>query len=673
MASAFVADNPLGPGTYMGMNSLFPRSYGKEFHTNDLMKQASAVWLRNSNDTFDGTVNADGWITGPGTATTHNQVVVLSNSRAGMLPLGDYVMTWDGTGDCDLITTGTMAIGTPAVTANRKVYTVTDWGADDKLYLRIPIASTDVTNVQLCHIDYEGTCQLGDANVFYHRFLEEASKFKGGIFRPMNLIGANHKKSRSTWAGRKPATYRTWADRYVDGDTEHAELGWPIEALVELQNTLQTPMWYCLNTEYDDASVTSYAQYIAQNSTAGLLSVFETGNEVWNSLFVANAYAQAQGLLDVAATRYVTLSGMADSAFNGNYIQSQFGELGATFDTTASTTHMFRRESGGTFYCLYHSTVTGDWEAAEVGSDPDGWVNSESVTTVKSETVTSADDTWTEDSTIGPDAGDANVDYYSAYKPGNSEAFPYWPWYVKRGGQMMDLVQAAFEAEGRGADLAKYCGLQIGSAESKNSIDVDVSETPGLDTPVPGYTKFDALGGAWYMGNGVLYEPQYSNNGAADDAPGSLREGATKNTINMTDQEIFDYLDQILDTYEQNVATATSWAWWANEIKTVRGKEMWGYEGGHHITRGVTQTTRTDEIIALTYDDPRAAALWGKMVTTAYLYFDVLEAFVWVQDENRDDNAWGHFATYADSEDYDNNPRLQGFGEMIGLRRTRSI
>jgi hypothetical protein len=44
-----------------------------------------------------------------------------------------------------------------------------------------------------------------------------------------------------------------------------------------------------------------------------------------------------------------------------------------------------------------------------------------------------------------------------------------------------------------------------------------------------------------------------------------------------------------------------------------------------------------------------------------------------VQDENRDDNAWGHFATYADSEDYDNNPRLQGFGEMIGLRRTRSI
>lgn len=474
------------------MNTIQPRDYVAECATNDLMKASRVDWVQNDWTAFDGTLDSDGWVTGAGTAPIANYLVVVSNTFAGMFPTGNYVLTWDGTGqDVSVVGTGTVDLGTPTVATNRIVYPIADWGSADLLYLKILNASTDVTNVQFCHEDYEGDCQIGDNNTFDSRYLAEARKFKGPR-RMMNAYAANHKKSRSTWSGRKPVTYRTWSSVDTLGDTEHAEMGWPIEAMVQLQNELQLPMWHCLNMEYDDESVTSICQYLAQNVDDGLKIILEPGNEVWNfALGPSYAYAQAQGLLDVAATRNVTLASMSDPDFDGVYIQSQFGELGATFDTTASTTHMFRRESGGTFYCLYHSTITGDWEAAEVATDPDGWVNTEAVTTVKSETVTAADDTWTEDSTIGPDEGDANVTYDSAYW---NEAYPSWDWYAKRGAQMMDLAVAAFAAEGRSDNLVRYLGLQSGSPESKIALDMDVAAVYGLDTPVLAYTKYDAVG-----------------------------------------------------------------------------------------------------------------------------------------------------------------------------------
>lgn len=672
MASNFIDDNPVGPGAQMGMNTIQPRDYIAEYATNDLIKTSRVDWVQDDWTAFDGTLDANGWITAPGTAGTANYAVFISESFAGMFPTGNYVLTWDGTGqDVSVVGTGTVALGTPTVNTNRIVYPVTSWGSGNIVYLKILNASTDVTNVQFCHEDYEGDCQIGDNNTFDPRYLTEARKFKGPR-RVMNAYGANHKENRSTWAGRTPSTYRTWATKDTDGDATHAEMGWPIEALVQLQNELQLPMWYVINIEYTDDAVTSLCQYLAQNVDDGLKVILEPGNEVWNaSLSPAYEFAQEQGLLDVAATRNVTLSGMADSDFDGLYIQSQRGELGATFDSTASTTHLFRRESGGTYYALYHSTVTGNWEAAEVSTDPDDWTNGVSVTTVKSETVTANDDTWTEDSTIGPDEADANVTYDSAY---DNEIYPSWDWHAKRGAQMMDLAVAAFAAEGRGDNLVRFLGLQSGSTESKNALDMDVATVYGRDTPVLAYTKFDAAGPGFYVGGKMLAEPQYSNNGAADDAAGSLKEGATMNTINMTDQECFDYANQICDTWQQSVGNQWSWAWWKNEIVTLRGLEMWGYEGGPHMYRtGISQTTRTDEIIDLFYNDSRTSDLFHNIVATASQYFNVLCWFTWVDSQDAANGGWGVPTSYALSEDYDNNPRLEGFGEAVGLRATRSI
>jgi hypothetical protein len=564
MTTTFSIPNPRtnGKGYLPGMNTLFNTDYGREVPFNNLMKQARDVWLRNSNDTFDGTLDSNGYITAPGTAVAHNQVVVISASRAGMLPTGNYVLTWSGTGDCELVATGTLSIGSPTTSTNRKVYNITDWGDGDLLYFRVPIASTDVTDVVICHEDYEGTCGPGGANEFYQPFLDVYADFPGGI-RFMNWQATNQLDGWSAWSNRKPDSYRTYTHgAFDDGTGRHAMPGVPLSACVRLQNKLGVPGWYCIPHEYDDSSVTSWGQYLVDNVNEELKIAIEYSNETWNGGFVQNSYAQTQGLAEQAAT--------------------------GRFDD-------------------------------------------------------------------------------------QNPSFPFWPWAAYRSTQCKRIIEPLFVAAGTDDRVTFVLGLQVGSNESKNALDCHVEVNYGVDAHEKPEDHHDSATVAFYWGNALLAEPQYSNNGLADNAASSLKDGATKNTVNMTKEEVYQFFES-LDAYESTLDGSTRWADWEARIVTTGGMEMLGYEGQHHVVcvGGVAGEAPAQTIVGY-YEEER----WGDVTLTMLRSaldngFGTLMHFVAIEKTDPD-GYWGLAPTYADWDDIETYQRLRAVKHFAGLTNSRGV
>ena len=675
MTSTFSTINPRtnGRGYNPGMNTLFNLDYGREVPFNNLMKQSRDVWKRNASDTFDGTLDANGYITDGGTALTHNQVVIISSSIANMLPHGTYVLTWAGTGTPSLVKTGTMSVTETSSVSGRKTYSITDWGDEDTLYLRVPVADTDITDVVLCHEDYEGTCGPGEANEFYQPFLDVYSDFTGGI-RFMNWQAMNRQSGWDSWADRKPDSYRTYTHGAFDtGAGRHAQPGVPLSACVRMQNLLGVPAWYCIPAEYDDSSVSSWGQYLVDNVNSELKIAIEYGNETWNSGFPANAYAQAQGLLEVANSRYITLASMADSNFDGDYFQSNNGEVsGGSFDTTNAAFNVFKRESGGTTYVLYHNQISDNWEVASSTSDPDTWTNLQSVTLGTPETVCAGDTAWTENSTTGPDEGDANVTATSRFSNQN-EAFPFWPWSAYRSTQCKRIIEPLFVADGTDDRVTFVLGMQVGNNASKNALDAHVEVNFGVDAYEKPEDHHDSATIAFYWGNSLLAEPQYSNNGLADNDAGSLADGATKNTVNMSKEEVYQFFES-LDAYESTLDGSTRWADWENRIVTQGGMEMLGYEGQHHVVcvGGVAGEAPAQTIVGY-YEEER----WGDVTLTMLRSaldngFGTLMHFVAIEKTDPD-GYWGLAPTYADWDDIETYQRLRAVKHFAGLTNKRNI
>jgi hypothetical protein len=542
------------------MNTQYNLDYGREFPFNNLMKQSRDVWLRNSNDTFDGTIDSNGYVTGPGTAVAYNQVVVISGSTAGMLPLGNYVLTWTGTGDCSMESTGTMAIGTPTTSTNRKEYAITDWGDSDVLYFRVPIAATDVTDVVFCHEDYEGTCGPGEADEFYSEFVNLYSDFQGGI-RFMNWQATNEKDGWTDWSTRRDEDYRTYTHgAFDDGTGRVNEPGVPLEVCVRMQNLLQVPGWYCIPHEYTDAAVDSFADLIVANVDKSLKVGIEYSNETWNSGFVQYSYVQAQGLIEQAATGRFTAQ---------------------------------------------------------------------------------------------------------------NASFPSWAWSAWRSAQMMQIVEPIFAAAGLGDNLVRIIGCQVGSGEAKKALDTDCAEVYGVDPLDEAYNYHDSASPAFYWGNTTLSETQWSNNGAADDA--GTKDGATKNTINMSKEELYTWWESLY-TYESTVGTTTSWAWWENEIVTTRGLEMLGYEGQHHVVcvGGVAGVAAAQTIVGY-YEEERFGNVTRDMMNCAVENgFGALFVFIAVAKTDAD-GYWGLVPKYSDWDDIATYQRLRAVKQVAGLTNNRGI
>jgi len=532
-------------GPKPGMNTLFVIDYGREVAFSNLIRMGRMEWVYNfGQSNADVTLDASGNLETSGTlGTNRNGFVIISASTSGLLETGDYVLTWEGAGSPILVATNGISISLKSSAANRKVYTISDWGDLDVLYFYINNEDTgNVLNPVLCYIDYEGTCGPGEENEFYPPAVAAYEPYKHCI-RFMNWQATNNKSTWSSWDTRKTEDYITYSYGAYDSDGvgEPVEPGVPLEVCIRFQNKLQATGWYCIPHEYDGSSVSAFCEMLADNVDPGLKVILEYSNEVWNSGFPQNDWAQTEGLAEQAATGRFTAQ---------------------------------------------------------------------------------------------------------------NASFPFWAWTAYHSASCMDIASGIFADRGRADDLVRVLGCQVGSTESKKALDTDIAVEFGVDTPVSAYTHHDAASPAFYWGNAILAEPFFSDNGASGDA--NTRDGLSANTVNLwASGTLWGSVRNGTIPYESDVNQSTSWAWWANEIKTVRGLEMYGYEGNHHVASvGSVENDPVASAIILDYETEDFANLTRDFHLLAEnLGFDLLAHFVLIEkDDQKARGYWGYLPTLSSLE-----------------------
>ena len=326
-SAAALTTGPVRSGAALNLGAL--DYYATELPTIDVMKRAGA-WLTqcsgsncsgfatagaSSWDTLEESaldVDANGWIRSlPASSdTTHKyRSVTTMLSASGALPLGRYIVRYDGAGSIsysgatrassstgrdvvDITSTGNVWMTITATTSgnylrNIRVYLPGGACANDfTVYAASAAACTSATGAYVPFESFPAT------QVWNPQFLQDV---KG--FRALRFLDWGHTNTSpaKTWADRTPPTARTWT-----GPT-----GAPLEAMLDLANAVQADAWINLPTYVND----DYAAQLGKLAAAHLSGVskldLEYSNEPWNYAFGASGWmlnqAKAKWPAQVAA------------------------------------------------------------------------------------------------------------------------------------------------------------------------------------------------------------------------------------------------------------------------------------------------------------------------------------------------------------------------------------
>ena len=195
-------------------------------------------------------------------------------------PTDQYVLTYDGTATVSLMNSKIIS-----QTAGKVVFEYT--GADGSspnvytTFTKLDPANP-VGHVHLVRADQQDLFNAGE--IFNPDFVAKASQW--GVLRFMDW-GATNDSGTVNWSSRTTLDDATWTT-FAHSD------GVPLEAMVKLANEAHVDMWYNLPTKAGDDYVRNALTYIRDNLDPALKVHVEWSNEVWNSSFAANGYAQDQ-------------------------------------------------------------------------------------------------------------------------------------------------------------------------------------------------------------------------------------------------------------------------------------------------------------------------------------------------------------------------------------------
>lgn len=250
------------PTLALGLNGIDDWSTEKPFI--DLIKQAR-TW-RNAAAIvgipgIEAYQDANGWLTEMPAGVS---AVVLTLDGSSRLPVGTYVLTWEGTGTVS-VTNG----ANPVVTDHRIEFTkplITT-----SLYPTISSIDTEdpPKNLRLFLKKYEAL--LDDGEIFNPDFLEVVQDARQ--LRYMDPMKTN-------WS-----TQEEWADRPTPADYTYSWRGMPVDVMVALANKTGTDPYFTLPHLATDEYIREFATYIRDNLNPGLVAYVAYSNELWNFQF----------------------------------------------------------------------------------------------------------------------------------------------------------------------------------------------------------------------------------------------------------------------------------------------------------------------------------------------------------------------------------------------------
>jgi Ca2+-binding RTX toxin-like protein len=192
----------------------------------------------------------------------------------------EYVLTYDGTA-------GKIGMANVKIVSQTAGQIVFDYvGGDTRPDVFVSFSQLDpnnpIGNVHLVRADQQDLFNAGE--IFNPAFVAKVAQM--GVVRMMDWGNTNDSEPVS-WATRTTLADAAWSKQTTTD-------GVPIEAMVQLANEAHVDLWYNVPTTADNTYVTNALTYIRDHLAPGLKVQVEYSNEVWNTSFAANTYAQTQ-------------------------------------------------------------------------------------------------------------------------------------------------------------------------------------------------------------------------------------------------------------------------------------------------------------------------------------------------------------------------------------------
>ncbi len=206
-------------------------------------------------------------------------------SAGGHLPVGDYVLLYDGEGD--FYFRGEMT--TLTATAGRKTFRV---HGIDNLYLDIDYSKqgNHLRNFRLVRPEDEATYA---AQPFYQPFLDKLCPFN-----PIRFMD---------WQVTNASTLVNWSDRAKPNDrSQTMRNGVSYEHIIQLGNTLNRDVWVCVPHKASDDYIRQMARLFRDGLKPHINVFIEYSNEVWNWQFEQAHWVNANGNQNISYPRQYT-------------------------------------------------------------------------------------------------------------------------------------------------------------------------------------------------------------------------------------------------------------------------------------------------------------------------------------------------------------------------------
>ncbi len=263
-----------GPGAArVGMNLSGPVDWNTELPLVDVFR-LSRPWISQR--------RGAGWGKGPPLALDrHGRVkrlepdcwaeTLLCSIEGGHYPSGKYTVLYEGRGK---LTFG----GAARIVQQRPGRIVIEVDASrGTIFLRI-VATDPNDYVRNIHVLMPGSERQWKENPFRSGFLQQ---WRGiACFRFMDWMKTNGSKIES------------WGDRPTLEDATFSTKGMPLELMIDLCNRLDADAWFCMPHRADDDYVRRFATMVRERLEPERRIYIEYSNEVWNSIFEQNRYAQ---------------------------------------------------------------------------------------------------------------------------------------------------------------------------------------------------------------------------------------------------------------------------------------------------------------------------------------------------------------------------------------------